>query len=50
MDAAARTVIARKGILATTISDIATEAKRSAASKLFTRQGLSSRECAREVS
>jgi AcrR family transcriptional regulator len=32
IDAAARTVIARKGILATTISDIATEAQRSTAS------------------
>jgi AcrR family transcriptional regulator len=32
IDAAARTVIARKGILATTIADIATEAGRSAAS------------------
>lgn len=32
IDAAARTVIARKGILATTISDIAAEAGRSTAS------------------
>src|SRR6478609_2591960 len=32
IDAAARTVIARKGILATTIADIATEAGRSTAS------------------
>jgi AcrR family transcriptional regulator len=32
IDAAARTVIARKGILATTIADIAAEAGRSAAS------------------
>ncbi len=32
IDAAARTVIARKGILATTVSDIATEAGRSTAS------------------
>jgi len=32
IDLAARTVVARKGILATTISDIAAEAGRSAAS------------------
>mgnify|MGYP000479263009 CR=1 FL=1 len=32
IDAAARAVIARKGILATTVSDIATEASRSTAS------------------
>ena len=34
IDAAARTVVARKGILATTIADIAAEAGRSTATKL----------------
>jgi hypothetical protein len=49
LDAAARTVIERKGILVTIVSDMAADARWSTALKSVTRRGLSNYERAREA-